>query len=146
MGEAHRRYTRHVNFREKWNGHLCQERFASYPMNENHLLAAARYIELNLVRAGLAKEPWSYKWSSASAHVRGCDDGLVDVLPLLEIAEDWRGFIGEDVSAEEMELFRLHERTGRPLGDEAFLERIEGLVSRVLRRQNPGPKKKDTDN
>jgi len=22
MGEAHRRYTRHVNFREKWRGHL----------------------------------------------------------------------------------------------------------------------------
>ncbi|MFA4916083.1 MAG: hypothetical protein WC560_05360, partial [Syntrophales bacterium] len=144
MGEAHRRYTRHVNFREKWKGHLWQERFASYPMNENHLLAAARYIELNPVRAGLAKEPWSYKWSSASAHVTGCNDGLVDVLPLLEIVEDWRGFVGEDVSTEEIELFRLHERTGRPLGDEVFLKRIEGLVSRVLRRQKPGPKKKDT--
>ena len=55
MGEAHRHYTRHVNFREKWKGHLWQERFASYPMSENHLLAAARYIELNPVRAGLAK-------------------------------------------------------------------------------------------
>jgi len=95
MGEAHRRYTRHVNFREKWKGHLWQERFASYPMNEKHLLAAARYIELNPFRAGLAKEPWSYKWSSAGAHVNGCNDGLVDVLPLLEIVEDWRGFVGE---------------------------------------------------
>ena len=26
---------------------------------ENHLLAAARYMELNPVRAGLAQEPWS---------------------------------------------------------------------------------------
>ena len=103
-------------------------------MSENHLLAAARYIELNPVRAGLAKEPWSYKWSSAGAHVRGCDDDLVDVLPLLERAEDRQGFLGEDVRTEEMECFRLHERTGRPLGDEAFLERLEGLVSRVLRR------------
>ena len=57
MGDAHRRYTRHVNFREKWRGHLWQERFASYPMGENHLLAAARYIEMNPVRAGLAREP-----------------------------------------------------------------------------------------
>ena len=113
-------------------------------MSENHLLAAARYIELNPVRAGIAKEPWYYKWSSAGAHVRGCDDNLVHVLPLLEIVEDWRGFIGEDVSTEEMGRFRLHERTGRPLGDKAFLERVEGLVSRVLRRQKPGPKKKDT--
>ena len=76
--------------------------------------------------------------------MRGCDDDLVHVLPLLEIVEDWRGFIGEDVSTEEMGRFRLHERTGRPLGDEAFLERVEGLVSRVLRQQKPGPKKKDT--
>jgi putative transposase len=45
-----------------------------------------------------------------------------------------------------MGCFRLHERTGRPLGDEAFLERVEGLVSRVLRQQKPGPKKKDTGN
>ena len=60
MGEAHRRYTRHVNFREKWRGHLWQERFASYPMGVNHLLAAARYIERNPVRAGLAREPWLY--------------------------------------------------------------------------------------
>jgi len=66
------------------------------------------------------------------------------VLPLLEIVEDWRGFIGDDVSAEEMGCFRLHERTGHSLGDEAFLEKVEGLVFRVLRRQKPGPKKKDT--
>lgn len=97
MAEAHRRYTRHINFREKWKGHLWQECFASYPMNESHLLAAARYMELNPVRASLAKEPWSYSWSSAAAHVRGCDDTLVHVLPLLEIVEDWRGFIGWDI-------------------------------------------------
>ena len=57
MGEAHRR-TLHVNFREKWRGHFWQEHFASYPMGENHLLAAARYMdEMNPVCAGLAREP-----------------------------------------------------------------------------------------
>ena len=34
MGEAHRRYTRRVNFREGWRGHLWQGRFASYPLDE----------------------------------------------------------------------------------------------------------------
>src|SRR3989337_4593233 len=53
IGEAHRLYTRHINFREGWRGHLWQGRFASYPMEENHLLATARYVELNPVRAGL---------------------------------------------------------------------------------------------
>jgi putative transposase len=33
LGEAHRRYTRRINFREGWRGHLFQERFASCPMD-----------------------------------------------------------------------------------------------------------------
>ena len=45
IGEAHRRYTRRINFRENWRGHLWQERFASFPMDEQHLLAAARYAK-----------------------------------------------------------------------------------------------------
>jgi putative transposase len=47
IGEAHRRYTRHVNFREGWRGHLWQGRFASFPMDESYLLAAAKYIVHN---------------------------------------------------------------------------------------------------
>ena len=82
-------------------GHLWQERFASYPMSENHLLAAVRHVELNPVRAGLVENPWSYKWSSAGAHVRGYDDELVRVGPLLEIVECWHSFIGEDITWEE---------------------------------------------
>ncbi len=38
LGEAHRRYTRRVNFREGWRGHLWQGRFASVAMAEAHLL------------------------------------------------------------------------------------------------------------
>ncbi len=53
IGEAHRRYTRRINFREKWRGYLWQGRFASFVMDEAYLLAAARYIELNPLRAGL---------------------------------------------------------------------------------------------
>jgi putative transposase len=34
IGEAHRRYTRRINFREGWRGHLWQGRFASYVMDE----------------------------------------------------------------------------------------------------------------
>ena len=34
LGEAHRGYTRMVNFREGWRGHPFQGRFASYPPEE----------------------------------------------------------------------------------------------------------------
>jgi len=43
VGEAHRRYTRRVNFRKGWRGYLWQGRFASYPMDTAYALAAARY-------------------------------------------------------------------------------------------------------
>jgi REP-associated tyrosine transposase len=34
MGEAHRRYTRRINFREGWRGHLWQGRFSSFILEE----------------------------------------------------------------------------------------------------------------
>jgi len=71
IGEAHRRYTRHVNFREGWRGHLWQGRFASFVMDDEHLLAAARYIELNPVRAKIVRKPHRYRYSSAQAHLEG---------------------------------------------------------------------------
>ena len=74
IGEAHRRYTRRVNFREGWRGHLWQGRFASYPMDETYLLCAARYIELNPVRAKLVGDAAEWRWSSAPAHLAGKDD------------------------------------------------------------------------
>ena len=44
-----------INFREKWRGYLWQGRFASFVMDEPYLLAAARYVELNPVRARLVR-------------------------------------------------------------------------------------------
>src|SRR5882672_11052106 len=84
LGEAHRRYTRRVNMREGWRGYLWQGRFASVPMDEAYLLAAARYVELNPVRAKLARRARDWRWSSARAHLDGLDDDLVRVHPLLE--------------------------------------------------------------
>ena len=69
IGEAHRRYTRAVNFREGWRGHLWQGRFSSHAMEERYLLTAVRYIELNPVRAALVQKPEEYRWSSAAAHL-----------------------------------------------------------------------------
>ena len=62
IGEAHRRSTRRVNFREQWRGHLWQGRFASFVLDEPHLLACARYVELNPVRARLTAAPSKYRW------------------------------------------------------------------------------------
>jgi putative transposase len=142
IGEAHRRYTRYVNFQKGWKGHLWQGRFASFPMDEQYLIAAARYIELNPVRAGIVKKPEDYKWSSASAHLQGEDDILVKVEPLNKIVPNWQSLLATNVVKKEYETIRRHERTGRPLGDNGFLSRLEKQTGRILKRRKPGPKKK----
>jgi putative transposase len=142
IGEAHRRYTRQVNFREGWRGHLWQGRFASFVMGGAYLLAAARYVELNPVRAGLVSGPREYRFSSARAHLLRRDDALVKVSPLLEMVGSWRRLLSSAVGEEELGRLRQHERTGRPLGDDDFLARLEKRLGRVLRRQKPGRKPK----
>jgi len=142
IGEAHRRYTRSINFREQWRGHLWQGRFASFLMDEKYLLTATRYIELNPVRAGLVSIPEDYPWSSAKAHMKGRNDDLVKVQPLLRMVDDWRQFLSGDVSDEEYELLQRHERTGRPLGSMSFIERLENKLSRILTPQKGGRPKK----
>src|SRR3989304_2607056 len=102
VGEAHRRYTRRINFREKWRGYLWQGRFASFVMDEPYLLAAARYVELNPVRAGLVVNPADWPWSSARAHLSGRDDCLVKVAPLLAMIGDWNAFLNSAMPEEEL--------------------------------------------
>lgn len=142
LGETHRRYTRLINFREGWRGHLWQGRFASFPMDEQYLLTAARYVELNPVRAKLVDKPEKYKWSSALAHISGCHDELVKVKPLLEMVEDWKEFLAVPVTNKELQELRRHESTGRPLGSESFIKKMESLLGRFLGFRKPGPKSK----
>ena len=142
IGEAHQRYTRRINFREQWRGYLWQGRFASFLVDEPHLLAAARYVELNPVRAKLVERARQWPWSSAKAHLSGRDDRLVKVAPLLAMVGDWKAFLRTALGEEELGDLRAHGRTGRPLGSTAFLDRLEGLAGRVLKAQKPGPKSK----
>ncbi len=152
LGEAHRRYTRHVNLREGWRGYLWQGRFASCPMDETHLLAAARYVELNPVRARLAQQPQAWRWSSAAAHLDGRDDALCTVAPLLErvggAGESWAAFLSETPGDEDaFDALRLGERTGRPVGAEDFVKGLEARLGRPLarRRAERKPAERDTD-
>ena len=94
------------------------------------------------MRAGLAASPEAYLWSSAAAHMAGRDDVMVRVSPLLEIVGDWGEFLSQEVAQEDVRLLRSHERTGRPLGSEDFIDRLETASGRVLRRLKPGRKAK----
>ncbi len=126
---AHRTYTLRINSREGWQGHLWQERFHSFVMDDSHLLAAVRYVEMNPVRAGLCGHPDGWRWSSYHPHIAGADDALVSVAPMLERITDWPRYLSVDDSDETLDAIRTHTRTGRPVGNQTFkleLERVSG--------------------
>lgn len=127
--EAHRRYTAFINKREGWTGHLWQDRFSSYIMDEPHALMAARYIENNPVAAGIAAHAGDYYWSSARYHLglRKIDPLITGTHSLQELVPDWRAYL-EDPAAErarEEALLLKHEKSGLPL------ERGRGKIAAV---------------
>ncbi len=137
VGEAHRLYTRGINFREGVRGYLFQGRFYSCPLDERHLLAAVRYVERNPVRARMVKEAWSYEWSSARYHVGlKKDDSLIEGFEMREWVVDWKEFLRSEPP--EIEKLRQKVRTGRPCGDNQFVLEAERLTGRQLRPLEAG--------
>jgi putative transposase len=141
FADLHRRYTRAINARNQWTGHLWQGRFGSVAMDEDHLIAAARYVSLNPVRARLVERARDWPWSSVGAHLAGRDDAVVAVRPLLKRVGDFAAFL--DAAFDEEALFdplRRSETTGRPLGAARWIARLERQSGRALAPQKRGPK------
>lgn len=138
VADSHRRYTNRINKREEWSGHLWQDRFRSFVMDERHLIACARYVELNPVRAGLVKRAEDWAWSSARVHLSGRGDGLVDPAPLLGLVEDWGGFLAEGMVKGEADRLRRHTMTGAPAVSASALEQLEARLERTLRKRPRG--------
>jgi putative transposase len=140
LGPAHRQYALEINRRMGWKGHLWQERFHSFVMDERHLLAAVRYVELNPVRANLCAVAWDWPWSSAAAHMSGEDDDLVAVEPMLGRVGNWEVYLSSSLAGPADDTLRKHSRSGRPAGDDAFLGVLEALTQRRLKKRKPGPR------
>lgn len=142
IGEAHRRYTKKINFRQKTKGYLFQGRFFSCPLDEKYLYSAVRYVERNPV--GVIKgitQAWEYAWSSARYHVGLADtDCLIDKnSTILDMDKsDWKSLLSKP--SDDDDYLIMKTKTGRPCGDEHFIEKAEKLTNRVLKPKKRGPK------
>lgn len=143
FGVVHHRYSMYANSKNGWRGHLWQERFYSSVMDEAHLVAAVRYIELNPVRAGLCSCAEHWRWSSVHAHLTGAPDMLVATTPMLQRVSDWRKFLVETGAKEQEEELWRQTKTGRPAGDKDFVRKLEELTGKRLGQRKPGPKSKE---
>ena len=116
----HEKYSKFINEKKKWKGHLWQGRFFSVPLDAQHFEACVPYIELNPVRAGLIDKANEYEWSSAYS-VQNYLNQNNEVL---------------------FEAIRKSSKTGRPCGSKEFIKKLEEESGVNLTPQKRGVKAK----
>ncbi len=137
LAVVHRKYAGHIHAKLKRTGHFWQGRFGCVAMDEEHLATALRYVALNPVRARLTDRAADWPWSSVHAQL-GRDDGITTTRPVRARYPDFTALLTAGEEEEAVMRLRRAERIGRPIGDEAFLDRLETETGRALRRGKPG--------
>lgn len=139
-------YTQHVNRKYERTGRLWESRYHSCIVGEErYLWAVARYIEQNPVQAGIVSRAEDYDYSSARSHVKGIDDEVLgEELFTHDRREDYIKLLNSRIPEEEKNAVRYCTRTGRPFGDELFINGLEQSLKRQLAKGLKGrPKRKD---
>jgi putative transposase len=138
------RYSQYINWTRGLTGHLWQGRPFSCPLDERHLWMAVRYVEQNPLRAGLAERAEEYPWSSAAAHCGQRRDPLVSgSLETRGVVEDWSAWLRQADDPSVLEALRRQTRSGRPVGDGAFIAALETSAGRPLAARPVGrPRRK----
>jgi putative transposase len=148
MQSVGRLYVRHFNARHRRSGTLWEGRFkSSLVESSRYFLACSRYIDLNPVRAGLARSPDSYEWSSYACLGRSDHDPLItlhdEYLALgrtrLDRAAEYRAFCTAGLLPRFAESIRRATHTGSVLGSDDF---TSGLA-RTLQRRVSRPRRAD---
>lgn len=144
MGSSSLVYTQHVNRKYNRSGRIWQNRYFSCVVGEqDYLLAAARYIELNPVRSGKVKRPEEWPWSSARAHLMNKPDPLLTPSPGFPGAAQWRQFLASE-DASQVELIRKATSSGRPFADADLIVELEKRTGRSLTPKKIGRPRKQT--
>jgi putative transposase len=136
IGRTHFRYTQYINRMHKRSGHLWQGRFYSCALDKKGFWLAAKYIELNPVRAKICRLPWQYEWSSAAAHV----DSKISSR-LLNLSEwnkqitgaEWQKELTDGIDEKQVSRIRSSTHIGRPLGADSFISKLEIIFGRRIR-------------
>jgi len=134
-----RRYVRHVNDSTGRTGTLWEGRYRAAPIDsDTYFFSWCRYIELNPVRARLAKHPRDYPWSSYRAHAAGAADELVSPHPLFrrlgrgaaEQQKEYRALFRGEEDLEFLEALRAATNGGWAVGGERFRREIAKAAKR----------------
>lgn len=151
MGQLYAQYVNRTYLR---TGSLWEGRYKSCLVQcEGYLLSCYRYIELNPVRAGLAKQAGDYPWSSfrANAHGDSCEF-LTAHDEYVALDENgghrralYRGLFGSLGDPAVFEDIREATNAGYVVGDAGFKTFVAGLLGRRVERGSPGRPRNNAD-
>lgn len=148
VGLTHSHYTQYVNAKYHRSGHLWQNRFFSCVLDDVFTRVALRYIERDPVRQNLVERAKDWRWSSATAHLGGEDPTRMLYLAnwqTMVTRDEWGELLATREDETQLARLRLNTQTGRPLGDDAFLDILEAAAGRRLRPQKAGRPRKIKD-
>jgi len=121
---------------------LWANRYFSTALDEPHLWAAVRYVELNPVRANIVSDPTEYRWSSARAHAGLVKDGLLDPEhPFPGPISGWKAWLELGLEEEAVRRLRRNTASGQPTGSEEFVAAIERQLGRRVRTPSVPPRR-----
>lgn len=108
----------HAHYHTSGTGHLYQGRFKSFPVQRGpHLLLVLRYVERNALRANLVARAEDWVWGSLWRRESQRGLAILSDWPV-ERPADWKEFVNEPHSAEELDALRRSANRGCPFGDD----------------------------
>jgi putative transposase len=96
-------------------------------------LAAARYIALNPVVAGLASRAEDWPWSSARVPLAGVDNELATVAPMRALIPDFAALLAMPTDAATTIRIERAPTIGRPLGSTERIAMLTQITVSTLR-------------
>jgi len=142
IGETNRQYTRYINQKNDLKGHLFQNRFFCYTVDEMHALRAARFIEILPITARITDKAQNFLWSSARYRIKMMKHTFLKDFQNFHMAENWEDYLSRPIDVSELETIQRHLQTGRPRGNNMFLDNIEQETGRTARPKKRGRKPK----
>jgi len=146
MRDVGSRYAQHMNKIHHRTGTLWEGRHrSSLVQSERYLFTCYRYIELNPVRARMARHPGEYRWSSYALNSRGATGWLTPRKEYLRLGSKpaergrtYREMFRQELKQEDLDFVRQATRYCQPIGDSRFREHIESRYGIDLGQMGPG--------
>ncbi len=141
------RQTRYHNVLRGRSGTLWESRYKSSPVDSDaYLLACARYIDLNPVRARMVATPEEYQWSSCRYRLGLASCEWLDEDPCLaglgstenERRARYQIFLSAAVPAGEWEVIGEAVQRGQLTGGKSFVDKVEEIFGRRIEHRPRG--------